>query len=149
MNPELQFNDTESRIKNKRIDLLSELRGFKFMATSVFELKKIENDIKTKFSTFYSNSKAEKSINESDINVMFESIYTTIMSNMQKFLGKDSGWIIDSVIDHTINISKYNPLAGCSYIKLPKELDHPKKGLINIQHFDDSKNLNWCLFRYL
>ena len=33
------------------------------------------------------------------------------------------------VIDHNINVSKYNPLAGSSYIKLPKELDHPRKGL--------------------
>ena len=29
-------------------------------------------------------------------------------------------WIIDSVIDYTISISKYKPLAGSSYIKLPK-----------------------------
>ena len=27
-------------------------------------------------------------------------------------LEKGSGWIIDSVIDHTISISKYSPLAG-------------------------------------
>ena len=46
---------------------------------------------------------------------------------MQKSIGKDSGWIIDSVIYRTISISKYNPLAGSSYIKSPKELDHPKK----------------------
>ena len=46
---------------------------------------------------------------------------------MQKYIGQGSGWIIDSVIDHNINISKYNPLADSSYIKLPKELDHPRK----------------------
>ena len=33
-----------------------------------------------------------------------------------------------------------NPLAGSSYIKLPKELDHPRKGLIDIQNIDDKKN---------
>ena len=42
---------------------------------------------------------------------MFQSIYTTIISNIQNSLGKSSGWIIDSVIDETITISKYNPLA--------------------------------------
>ena len=30
-NPELQFKDIESTIKNKLRDLLSELRGFKFV----------------------------------------------------------------------------------------------------------------------
>ena len=47
--------------------------------------------------------------------------YTTIITNIQKSLGKGSGWIIDSVNDHTITISKYNPLAGSSYIKLPSK----------------------------
>ena len=55
-----------------------------------------------------------------------------IISNIQKSFGKGSGWIIDSVIDE---ISKCNLLAGSSYIKLPKELDQPKKA--------------WSLFKIL
>ena len=39
-------------------------------------------------------------------------IYTTIIANIQKSLGKGSSWIVDSIIDHSISISKYNPLAG-------------------------------------
>ena len=70
---------------------------------------------------FYSNSKAEIIINESDIDDVFQLIYTTIISNIPKSLGKDSGWIVDSLIDHNISVSKYNPLAGSSYIRLPKE----------------------------
>ena len=73
---------------------------------------------------------------------MFESISSTIIStNIQRSLGKASCRTIDSVIDHTMRISKYNPLAGSSYIKLPKELDHPRKGLINIQCID----VNQCI----
>ena len=52
----------------------------------------------------------------------------SIITNIQKSLGKGPGWIFDSVTDHTISISKYNYLAGSSYIKLQKELEHPKKG---------------------
>ena len=66
------------------------------------------------------------------MNNVFESIYSTIISNIQKSLGKGSGWTIYSVIDLTNSISKYNLLAGSSYINLPKELNHPRKGLINI-----------------
>ena len=68
---------------------------------------------------------------------------------MQKSLGKGSGWIIDSVINHNIRFSKYDRLAGNSYIKLLKELDHPRKGLINIQNIDDNECFKWCLVRYL
>ena len=44
---------------------------------------------------------------------------------------------------------KYNPLAGSRYIKIPKELDHPKKGLIYIQNTDDNEFFKLCLVRYL
>ena len=76
---------------------------------------------------------------------IFETIYTGIISNKQKSLGKVSGSVIDSVIKHDINISKYNPLAGSSYLKLPKELDHPRKRLISIQNIDESECCKWCL----
>ena len=38
-NPELQFKETESTIKNELIDLLTELKGFKSVATLVLGLK--------------------------------------------------------------------------------------------------------------
>ena len=46
--------------------------------------KKIESEDRTKNDTFYSNSKAEIIINESDIDGLFEfeSIYTTIISDI-------------------------------------------------------------------
>ena len=118
---------SEFAIKNKPKYLLSELRGFKFVTTLVLGFKRIESDHPTKYITFYSKSKAETIIDERDIDDEFESIYNPIMSNIQKSLGKESDWIIDSVGDDTISISKYNFLTGSSDIKLPKELHHPKK----------------------
>ena len=58
-NFELQLKDTASSIKNKLIDLLTQLKGFKIVATLVLVFKKIESDDKTKYDTFYSHSKAE------------------------------------------------------------------------------------------
>ena len=82
---------------------MTESRGFKFVTTLV---KKIRSDDKTKYDTFYSHSKVEVVIKESDIDHVFESTYTTIKSNISKSLGKGSNWIIDSVIEHSISISK-------------------------------------------
>ena len=76
-------------------------------------------------------------------------IYTTDLSNIKESSGKGSGWVIDSAIDHNINISKYNLLAGNSYITLPKKLYQPRKGWINIQNIDDNKCFKWCSVRYL
>ena len=123
----------------------------KFVATLV-EFEKIESDDKTRYDTLYSNSKAELIINGSDMDDGFESIYPTIISDIEKSLGKDSVWIVDSGIDQVINSSKYNPLPCSSYAKLPIDLDDPRKGLINIENIDDDdddKCFKWCLVRYL
>ena len=110
--------------------------------------------MKTKYNNFtnfinFTSSKKEIIINESYIENVLKSIHTIIIASIQKNLGKCLGWIIDSAIDHTISIWKYNPLAGSSYIKLPKELDHPRKGFINIQNTDDNECFKWCSVRYL
>ena len=119
------------------------------MTTPVLVFIKIESEDEPKFDNFAPCSKAELIMNESDIENVFKSIYSRIISNIQKLRAKSSGWIIDSVLDHTISISKYNTLVGSSYIKLPKELQYPRKGLINIQNTNDNKCFKWCLVRYL
>ena len=40
-------------------------------------------------------------------------------------------------------------MTGSSYIKLLKELDHPRKELINIQNIDDNECFKWSIVRYL
>ena len=60
------------------------------MTKLVLVFKKIEREDKTKYDNFYSSSKAEIIINENDIDV-FQSIYTTIMTNIKKSLRKGSG----------------------------------------------------------
>ena len=77
---------------------------------------------------------------------LYQSIYYNYWKYAKIFRKR---FIIGSVIDHTISISKYNLLAGGSYVKLPKQLDHPRKGLINVQNIDDNKCFRWCLVRCL
>ena len=52
----------------------------------------------------------QKYFQELDVDNVFKSIYTTIITKMQKSLGKGADSIIDWIIYHTISISKYNPL---------------------------------------
>ena len=90
-NPELQLKDTESANKSKLIELLNQLKDFKFVATLFLVFKRIENKENAKHDNFYSSSRAEIIINESGIDDVFKSIYTTTITNIQKFLGKGSG----------------------------------------------------------
>ena len=68
------------------------------MTTLVLVFKKIESEDKTKYDNFYSSSKAEIIINESDIAEVFQSIYTTIITTIQKSLEKVQALLIQSLI---------------------------------------------------
>ena len=82
---------------------MTELNSFTFVATLVVEFKKIECDDETKYNTFYSKSGAKIISNERE---SFEPIYSTFISLIQKSLGRGSDSIINSIIDHNINIPK-------------------------------------------
>ena len=58
-NHELQLKDNEFANKTKLIELLTQLKGFKFVTTIVLMFKKIETEDKTKYENLYSSSKAE------------------------------------------------------------------------------------------
>ena len=68
------------------------------MTTIVLVVKKIESEDKTKYDNFYSSSKAEIIINESDIAEVFQSIYTTTITTIQKSLEKVQALLIQSLI---------------------------------------------------
>ena len=57
--------------------------------------KKIENDDKTKYNTFYSRSKTETIINKRDIDDVFELIYATIIKKC--YLDKHVNFFILSI----------------------------------------------------
>ena len=50
------------------------------------------------------NSKAEKIIHDTDINSIFESIYSTMMTKIQKYQAVGLGWTISSMIEQNTNL---------------------------------------------
>ena len=59
------------------------------------------------------------------------------------WINNGSGWNVESIESHYINISTYRPLAGSSYMELPAELRSPRKGLITIKN-KDKKSFLGC-----
>ena len=64
------------------------------------------------------------------------------------WINNGSCWVIQSTESQYINITTYIPLAGSSYIDMPIELKHSKKGLINIKN-NDQKCFLWCHVRHI
>ena len=67
---------------------------------------------------------------------------------IDKWVSEGSGWVIDRIDSHYINVTQYKPLNCSSYIELPTELRNPKKGLINMKNKDD-ECFRWCQIRHL
>ena len=64
------------------------------------------------------------------------------------WISESSGWVIEEILNHYINVVSYIPLRGNSYILLPNELRNSKKGLINLKN-EDNKCFLWCHIRHL
>ena len=106
---------------------MTKLKGSKFRTTLTLEFKGTESGDKTKHSTQVCPQRLKIIFNEIDFDDVFESIFSRNKLNIQKSLGKGLGWIIDSVVDSTMNIFNNKSLSSSSYVKLPKQLDHPRK----------------------
>ena len=65
-----------------------------------------------------------------------------------QWVSEGSGWTIQSVDNHYLNIVQYEPMKGSSYIELPQELRNSRKGLINMKN-EDNECFRWCHIRCL
>ena len=129
----VQLEATKSSIKDLFNDLLNKTNGFKYQITVNVLLKKYKPNEEIEFTPVYFNSSTKTIINN---RFKLEHAFQEILYRIDAWINKGSGWIIESIESQYINISTYRPLVGSSYIDLPIELKHPKKGLINIKNND-------------
>ena len=71
-----------------------------------------------------------------------------ILNVIDKWVLEGSGWVIDRIDSHYLNVTRYKPLNGSSYIELPTDLRNTKNGLINIKN-EDNECFRWCHIRHL
>ena len=81
-------------------------------------------------------------------NYFLDHCFNEIIFRLESWISHGSGWILEELISQFLNLSSYLSLSGSTYVKLPVELRHPMKGLINIQN-DDNKCFLWCHVRHL
>ena len=126
-----QLKTSENSIKNIFNDLLMEMKGFKYQITLQVLFSKVKSSDFTEYSTIYLNSLTKTVIGEK---YHVNDCFNEIIFRLENWISHGSGWIVDSILNQYLNISSYKPLSGSTYCKLPKELCHSMKGLINIQN---------------
>ena len=153
LNPLNHFTKTKTSVKSHLENLLKDMKGIKFIATLKVTFRKDNIDSETRkrvstYKTAFFNSKAKTITKANDIEHELSLSRQEILKRIDQWVSEGSGWVIDRIDSHYINVTTYTPLHGSSYIELPTELRNPKKGLININNKDD-ECFRWCHIRHL
>ena len=125
--------------------LTGELSFHKFKATLVLrvEMTKTTADGKNKVERPYFSSKPYTILSQHDIENVIAKAQSAIETNIDKWTREGSGWVVDRVETMYVNIAKYAPLKGSSYMELPKYLKK-KVAIINVRN-QDNECLKWAL----
>ena len=153
LNPLNHFTKTKELVKSHLESLLKDMKGFKFIETLEVTFRKDTIDSKTgnrvsTYKTAFFNGKARTITKSDDIEPELNMSRQQIFKVIDQWISEGSGWVIDRIESHYINVTTYTPLHGSSYIELPTELRNPKKGLINIKN-KDNECFRWCHIRHL
>ena len=149
---ELTMN--KKAIENVLKENLKEMRSLKFNRGMDIRFEKIKEDYPVRAGAAPLVSKETLNqvlwsspqilTDESQIDKTMQLAGDTLITRAHNFLRQGSNWQILSVNFQYIDILLYNPLEGSSYIELSKELQNPRKGLINIKN-EDQKCFLYCL----
>ena len=143
----LQLQNTRKAVEYHIKKALSAMKGLKFIETLKVTFSKAKDDGLIYKSAFF-NSKPQTIINNLSISESLQTSKQQILNFVAQWISEGSGWTIQSVDSHFINLVKYEPLKGSSYIQLPPELRNSAIGLINLKN-DDNECFRWCHIRHL
>ena len=142
LNPLNHFTKTRALVESHLESLLKDKKGFKFIETLEVTFVKVTIDSETgkSVSTYkkaFFNSEAKTITKADNIECELNMSIQEILKLIDQWVSEGSGWVIDRIDRHYINVTTYTPLHGSSYTELSTELRNPKKGLINIKNKDD------------
>ena len=154
--PHKQLYYTTPGVAEELEDILNRDGGVKAQVTLhvLFKKKKIryrddgQAEEVFEYKDAYFNSTAFTILNEYQIIEALDKAAEEINNKIAVWLSEGSGWIIVEIRSHYVNIVKYLPLRGNSYIPSPKELRNSMCGLINLKNIDN-ECFRWCHNRHL
>ena len=144
--PLVQLQESRKAIEYLFDNQLKISKGFKYVETLQVKFIKFSNEQKTEKNGFF-NSKADLILNNTNIQSSLQISKQHILNIISQWVSEGSGWTVESIEIHHLNIANYSPLKGSSYIELPPEIKK-SKGLINIKN-EDNECFRWCHIRHL
>ena len=144
--PLVQLNNTQKAVAHHIISVLTSMKGLKFIETLKVTFTKM-SDGEIMHKTAYFNGPTQTITNDTEITESLKTSKQSILNKIAVWISEGSGWTVQSVDSHHINIVKYKPMKGSSCIKLPTELRNSARGLINPKN-EDNQCFRWCHIRH-
>ena len=143
------LEDARATFIGKIETALNEHNALKVNAVPAAEYAKVTvNDNEERVEIFYFNTKNAPIYCTTDLSEWFvANVEQPILRDMEEFQERDSGWTLRSILNLAVNINKFNPMRGNSYIPLPDVVKR-KEACINVQNQDD-KCFKWAVLSAL
>ncbi|XP_060868594.1 uncharacterized protein LOC132943573 [Metopolophium dirhodum] len=80
---------------------------------------------------------------DSDFRTIVERAYMKLVQEKDDYIGRGSGFVLESIDGLLVGVYKYMPMGGSSYIQLPEYIDR-KRGTINPKN-SDQQCFKWAI----
>lgn len=135
--------------KNKVVETLANKKAQKVsLSASVNYTRPSKSSVPPHIQKFETKQVTLLKSSVSKVTSVFEDqLMSSFREELENVVTRGSGWTIDSIELLQLNIAKYEPLKGSSYLPLP-EFIAKKKAIINVQNKDD-KCFMWSVLAKL
>ncbi|MEW8686494.1 MAG: hypothetical protein AB2556_11840, partial [Candidatus Thiodiazotropha sp.] len=112
------------------------LGGVKFQLALKVQLRKDNPDGSEGYTIPVLRPKQETLLQASEFKGALEITFPKIQETLEKWTQRGSGWVVDQVQALWLDIARYQPPRGGSYIPLPAAV-RSKRAVINVKNRDD------------
>ena len=144
----MQLKHTRKAITHQLENMLPQMKGIKFVETLRVTFEKKLGREERIMKTAYFNSQPHVIVNKAQAEAVLTTAAQEILNIVAVWLSEGSGWSVQEIDNHYINLVQFKPTVGSSYIELPKELQNSLKGLINIKN-EDNECFRWRHIRHM
>lgn len=141
--PRAFLEGVHPQIQDKLKEELRALKGIKFQLAIKIQLRKDGPDGTEEYTDPVLRHKQEALLQTSEINDALDKAFPYILEILEKWTQRGSGWVVDRVLTLWLDIARYQPLRGGSYIPLSPACA-AKKAVVNVKNRDDHC-LRWAI----
>ena len=141
--PLVFLDGVRPQIHQKLTEEILDLEGVKFQLALNIHLRKIKQDGSEECTNSVFRYKQQALLREVEIVKALDEAFPYILGILEKWTQNGSGWTVDYISTLWLDIAKYQPLRGGSYIPLPAAVKN-KKAVVNVKNKDD-QCLRWAL----